>query len=153
MRLRAIEMTEELAKEVSSWKYGGEYSIYNLPSWEEMVRDKYSLCNAVKRNRYSVYVNDDNEIIGFVNLLDEGESVFFGIGVNPKYCSMGYGKEITRLAVEQSRVKYPNKPLILEVRTWNERAVSCYRSQGFEIIEKKVQETCLGIGEFYVMKL
>ena len=83
----------------------------------------------------------------------EGSKVFFGIGINPKYCNKGIEKRITKLALDKckSKSKYPNKPAILEVRTWNTRAVNCYKSQGFEIIEVKSQETCLGKGEFYVM--
>ncbi len=48
--------------------------------------------------------------------------------------------------------RFPNKPILLEVRTWNKRAISCYKSQGFEIIETKNQKTKIGFGEFYVMK-
>lgn len=152
MNLIECKMTEDQAKEISAWNYEGEYKIYNLPSWYEMVEEGYSLCDEKKRERFTAYINDSKEIIGFVNLLDEGESVFFGIGINPDYCSKGYGKEITKLALEKSSRKYPKKPVILEVRSWNERAISCYKSQGFEIVDKKIQETCLGVGEFYVMR-
>lgn len=152
MILKSNILTQSQAKEISMWKYEGEYQIYNLPDWNTMNKEKYSLCDDIKRKRFTAYTNEKNEIVGFTNLLDEGEYVFFGIGVNPKYCNNGFGKTITKLSIENCREKYPNKNIILEVRTWNKRAINCYESQGFKIIKVKKQETCLGKGEFYVME-
>lgn len=152
MELTAQKLSEEQAKEISKWKYSGEYSIYNLPSWYKMVEENYSLTDAVRRERYIGYVNKVGELVGFVNLLDEGDTVFFGIGINPNSCNKGIGKIITKLALMESEKRFPNKPVVLEVRTWNKRAVNCYKSQGFEIVETKQQETYIGFGEFYVMR-
>ena len=41
------------------------------------------------------------------------------------------------------------KPLHLEVRTWNKRAIRCYEAQGFKIIATKTQTTSLGTMSFY----
>ena len=152
MNLKADKLTEIQAKEISNWKYNGEYSIYNLPSWEKMLQENYSLCDDAKRERYMGFLNEDMKLVGFVNLLDQGDSVFLGIGVNPKVCGIGIGKLITNMALIESQNKFPNKPVVLEVRTWNKRAVSCYKSQGFRVISTKEQETKLGLGEFFVMK-
>ena len=152
MNLRAGNLTEIQAKEISNWTYNGDYSIYNLPPWEQMIQEKYSLSDDTKRERYIGFVNEHMELVGFVNLLDQGDSVFFGIGVNPKVCGIGLGKLITKMALIESQNRFPNKPVILEVRTWNKSAVSCYKSQGFKITATKQQETKLGFGEFYVMK-
>ena len=151
MKLTAQKLSEEQAKEISNWKYTGEYSVYNLPSWDKMIQENYSLTNNVKRERYIGYINEYGELVGFVNLLDEGDTVFFGIGIKPNYCSKGIGKVITKMALIESQNRFPNKPVILEVRTWNKRAVNCYKSQGFEIVEIKEQQTYIGFGEFYIM--
>ena len=87
MKLTAHKLSEEQVKEISNWKYTGEYSIYNLPSWDKMIKENYSLTDNVKRERYIGYINEDGELVGFVNLLDEGDTVFFGIGIKPNYCS------------------------------------------------------------------
>jgi len=152
MELTPQKISEEHAKEISSWEYPEEYSIYNLPSWDNMIKENYSLCDSIKRERFIGYINKKKELVGFVNLLDEGESVFFGIGVKPSYCNKGVGKAIINMALIESEKRFPNKPILLEVRTWNKRAISCYKSQGFEIIETKNQKTKIGFGEFYVMK-
>ncbi|WP_346917176.1 GNAT family N-acetyltransferase [Clostridium sp.] len=152
MELTPQKISEKYAKEISSWKYPEEYSIYNLPSWDNMIKENYSLCDSIKRERFIGYINKKKELVGFVNLLDQGESVFFGIGVKPNYCNKGVGKAITNMARIEGEKRFPNKPILLEVRTWNKRAISCYKSQGFEIIETKNQKTKIGFGEFYVMK-
>ena len=153
MRLLADKLSEEQAKELTSWHYPEEYSIYNLPSWEIIVQKNYSLADSIKREKYIGYMNDAGELVGFVNLsLTKEDTVFFGIGVNPKYCDMGIGKTITKMALIESQKRFPNKPVVLEVRTWNKRAINCYKSQGFEIIGTTQQETYAGEGEFYIMR-
>jgi len=37
------------------------------------------------------------------------------------------------ITYEISKKLYPDKPLYLEVRTWNIRAVKCYQKAGFRI--------------------
>lgn len=152
MKLTSHKLSEEHAKEISNWRYTGEYLIYNLPSWDIMVREKYSLTDTVKRERYIGYTNENAELVGFVNLLDEGDKVVFGIGINPNYCGKGIGKIITNKALIESQKRFTNKPVVLEVRTWNERAINCYKSQGFNIIKTKQQQTYIGFDEFYIMR-
>lgn len=77
--------------------------------------------------------------------------MFIGIGVNPQYCNQGYGRMILDTAYKISKELYPLKPLYLEVRTWNKRAINCYKKAGF-VIEKKLRKTTtIGEGEFYRM--
>lgn len=51
-----------------------------------------------------------------------------------------------------SKSLYPEKPLCLEVRTWNVRAVTCYEKAGFRIDDEPFSRTTLiGEGTFYRM--
>ncbi|CEN82400.1 acetyltransferase [[Clostridium] sordellii] len=152
MNLKSVKFTEELAKEVTTWKYEGDYEIYNLPSWDEVLKKQISLCREEKRKNFIGYVNEQNNLVGFVNLVDEEDSVFLGIGVKPKYCGVGIGKQIIKMSLDECKKRYKNKPIILEVRSWNKRAINCYESQGFKVINIKKQETYAGFGEFFVMK-
>lgn len=152
MNLKPVKFTEKLAKEITTWRYQGDYDIYNLPSWDEVIKKQISLCKKEKRDNFIGYLNEENELIGFVNLVDEEESIFFGIGVKPNYCGLGIGKQIMKMGLDECKNRYKNKPIVLEVRTWNKRAIKCYESQGFKIVDTKKQKTHLGEGEFFVMR-
>jgi ribosomal protein S18 acetylase RimI-like enzyme len=152
MKLAAYKLSEKQAKEISSWEYTGEYSIYNLPSWDKMLEENYSLTDTVKREEYIGFTNEEGELVGFVRLRDKNNAVSFGIGIKPIFCGKGIGKIIMKMALIESQKRFPNKTVVLEVRTWNTRAVNCYKSQGFEIVEMKQQQTRIGFGEFYVMQ-
>ncbi|MGN0977811.1 MAG: GNAT family N-acetyltransferase, partial [Faecousia sp.] len=53
---------------------------------------------------------------------------------------------------ELSKRRYPDKPLYLEVRTWNVRAVRCYEKAGFRIDGASFEQvTGMGPGTFYRM--
>lgn len=72
--------------------------------------------------------------------------------MRPDCCGRGYGQQMTRIARELSRSLFPGKPLYLEVRTWNTRAVRCYEKAGFRISGAPIRQTTgIGEGEFYHM--
>ena len=141
--------TEEEKYLITEWKYDGDYAIYNDEPYEEQKKKHFGFGNP-KNNFYSFY--DEDKLIGFINLYDEETEVFFGIGVNPEYCSQGYGQQMTKIAHLISNELFPHKPMYLEVRTWNIRAVKCYEKAGFHIVGEPIkQTTSLGEGEFYHM--
>ncbi len=141
--------TDSEKYEICEWKYSGEYAIYNNPSYGEQLEKGIGFANPLN-NFFSVY--DGSKLVGYFNLIDEDKEVFFGIGVNPELCDKGYGQEITKIACELSHDLYPGKPIYLEVRTWNMRAVKCYEKAGFEVVgDPIVQTTRIGEGTFYHM--
>lgn len=144
-----IEETEK--KTICSWKYDGAYAMYNLPSYEEMKQKQMGFCNPQKeQNFYTFY--DQDLLVGFVNILEEEQEVFIGIGANPFLCGEGYGQQMLRDAYQISKKMYPDKPLYLEVRSWNERAVKCYKRAGFLIDGAEFEQTTpIGTGIFYRM--
>ncbi len=151
LKLEYHVMTEEEKRAVCSWKYSGEYALYNLPPYEEMKAKKIGFMNPKSaKNYYSFY--DQDAYVGFVNILEEADEVFIGIGTNPNCCNRGYGQRMLQIAYEISRKLYPAKPLYLEVREWNKRAIHCYEKAGFAIDGAPYQlETNIGVGTFYRM--
>lgn len=143
------QTTENEKYEINDWKYSGDYAIYNNPPYEEQKKTGRGFANPAN-HFYSFY--DNEALIGFINLSDEGSEVFFGIGANPDYCSKGYGQQMTQTAWEISQQLFPGKPVYLEVRTWNKRAVRCYEKAGFHIVGDPIhQTTSAGDGVFYHM--
>ena len=59
---------------------------------------------------------------------------------------------ITKAACALSHELYPGKPLYLEVRTWNTRAVRCYEKSGFHSVGDPIEQTTpIGKGTFFHM--
>lgn len=141
--------TEEEKTAICEWRYDGEYAVYNSISYEEQVKAHRGFADP-KNNFYS-FLNG-TALIGYINLIEEEPAVRFGIGVNPAFCNRGYGSEITEKACELSHELYPGKPVYLEVRTWNTRAVRCYEKAGFSIVGEPILKTTpIGEGLFYRM--
>lgn len=144
-------LNEEEKKIICSWQYEGDYKIYNLPSYKEMKAKQFGFCNPASSKNYYAFYNQ-NLLVGFVNIVNEDKEIFIGIGVNPLCCNRGYGQQILKKAYEIAQIIYPNKPLYLEVRSWNQRAINCYLKAGFKIDgDEFVQKTSIGTGSFYRM--
>ena len=144
-------LTEQDKKEICSWKYENEYSIYTLPSYEEIKKLQTGFMNLEKGNNYRAFLTDD-QIVGYINLMEKETEVFIGIGVHPDCCGQGYGKKILDESIIISKELYPDKPLYLEVRTWNKRAIKCYQSAGFIIDGNAFERTTeIGKGIFFRM--
>lgn len=145
MGLTWRQMTDDDKRLICNWKYEGDYAIYNYPSYEEMKRNREGFMAPGTEHNWITFLDGD-ERVGFVNILEEATEVFIGIGVNPSLCGRHYGRRMLETAAQISGKRYPGKPLYLEVRTWNKRAVNCYQSAGFHI-EGNPYELITGIGK------
>lgn len=144
-------LSERAKREICGWKYPGEYGIYDLPSYEEMEAKHMGLLSKRAEDRYFGFW-EGNTLVGFVNLLEEPAQVFLGIGVRPDLCGKHYGQQMLSMAYDISKELYPQKPLYLEVRTWNTRAVTCYEKAGFHIDgQPYALTTTIGTGTFFRM--
>lgn len=144
-------LTDDDKRQICSWKYDDEYEIYNLPAYEEMKAQQVGFMNQKSEQNYLAF-SDSDTLVGFVNILEETTEVFIGIGVNPELCNQHYGREMLDLAYDISKNCYPDKPLYLEVRTWDTRAVKCYQPPGFQIDSEPYELTTgIGGGTFYRM--
>lgn len=144
-------LTDAEKCEICSWTYSGDYAVYNLPSCEVMKEKQIGFINPAREQNYRAFYDGDC-LIGFVNIKQEENEIFVGIGVKPELCSKGYGQCILHETYWISKVLYPDKQLYLEVRIWNKRAICCYQKAGFEIEgEPFEQRTGSGVGIFYRM--
>ena len=144
-------LSEDAKRQICAWKYGGEYDLYNLPAYEEMQVRQIGFMNPQREKNYYGFWGE-SILVGFVNILEEKEEVFIGIGVNPDLCNKHYGQRMLLITYEISKKLYPDKPLYLEVRTWNIRAVKCYQKAGFRIDGQAYELTTgIGTGTFYRM--
>lgn len=95
---------------------------------------------------------DKTVLVAFVNILEKDTQVFIGIGVNPAHCGKHYGRRILEEAYHISKRLHPEKPLYLEVRSRNMRAIMCYKNAGFHIDGEQYElTTAIGSGTFFRM--
>ena len=80
------------------------------------------------------------------------ECVFLGVGLKPSLCGQGLGRTLMEIVKQQCEKKYPGKKIVLEVRSFNERAIKCYRRAGFSVVDTYSKDTTLGYGEFLRME-
>ena len=144
-------MTEAEKFLICDWKYPGEYALYNTAPYAEDLKRRTGFAYPAFIG-FSFY--DGGTLIGFTCLWEEEKAVMLGIGVAPEACGRGYGQRMIQTTCGISAERYPGKPLYLEVRTWNKRAVACYQKAGFIIVgDPFTQNTGLGEGVFYRMVL
>lgn len=144
-------LTNAHKQEICQWQYEGDYAVYNLPSYEIMVERKTGFMHPERMQNFHGF-SENGQLIGFVNILEEPNEIFIGIGVRPEKCGQGYGRRILSQTIQIAHEKYPDKPLYLEVRTWNQRAIRCYEHAGFTIVtEPYMKTTGSGKGMFYKM--
>ena len=150
-QLKYRVLTEEDKQQICAWEYTGEYKIYDLPSYDMMKAQKKGFMDPENEKNYFAF-RDGDVLVGFVNISEEDTEVFIGIGVNPVLCGKHYGRRMLEEAYHISKRLYPEKPLYLEVRTWNMRAVMCYKNAGFHIDgEQHELTTRIGTGTFFRM--
>ncbi len=151
MALTHGPLTEEDKRAICAWAYPGEYALYNLPPYEEMQAKQRGFCHPERESSYLVF-REAGELAGFVNIREEESSVFIGIGVHPDRCGQGLGQRILQETAMIAHERHPGKPLYLEVRTWNIRAIRCYEKAGFRIDGDAFEQlTGNGKGTFYCM--
>ena len=61
-------LSEDAKRQICAWKYGGEYDLYNLPSYEEMQVRQIGFMNPKSEKNYYGFW-DESILVGFVNIL------------------------------------------------------------------------------------
>jgi [ribosomal protein S18]-alanine N-acetyltransferase len=153
MKLRIVDFTETYAKEICDWKYDSEYSIYNYPAWDKISNEKWGITTEEKRkNQFTAVIDDCNCLCGYIRLLNKNEYILIGIGLKPSLCGQGLGNALMEIVKQQCKKIYPGKKNVLEVRSFNERAIKCYKRAGFHVAEIYKKDTPIGYGEFVKME-
>lgn len=148
------KFTEENAKTVCSWKYEQEYSVYNFPEWETVKEQRWDIADAVNRKAaYFAVLDENSEFCGYFLFRFHQNIVTLGLGIRPELCGKGHGAEFLALILNEFRARYPEQTLELEVRSFNKRAIRCYRHAGFQDVKSYFKETPMGADTFLQMRL
>lgn len=153
MKLILEELTESYAKQICSWKYSDEYSIYNYPEWSKICSEKWAITIDEKRKiEFSALVDDYYSLCGYIRLINKDDYVLIGVGLKPTLCGQGLGSTVMEIVKQQCKKIYGDKKIVLEVRSFNERAIKCYAKAGFKVVDTYAKDTPIGYGEFVRME-
>ncbi|GLI57228.1 N-acetyltransferase [Propionigenium maris DSM 9537] len=145
-------LSEEQAKEICTWRYEGEYAVYNFPEWSEIVKNRWGLSTQDGRKSQYVAIDLNNEFVAYGRIFTVNDQVFLGVGVKPIKCGNGMGSIIMIKLIEEAQSRYRDEKIFVEVRDFNKRAKRCYESIGFRVIDKYWKNTLFGGDNFYLLK-
>lgn len=136
----------EIANE---WKYDGIYSFYDMTADPE---DYEGFVNADLRNKNDNYEVLENEnLIGFFCVIREGASIEIGLGMRPDLCGKGKGRQFLKQILAFIERNYEFDKLIMNVASFNQRAIKVYHSCGFLDSELIKRSSNGGIYEFLTL--
>lgn len=147
------EMNLKAAEQICSWKYEPPYDVYNYMSFDEAIRNNAAIVDADNSEKYLCFWND-GILAAYASFTEKEEKIFIGIGLAPQFCGKGLGEYYLQKAVEKACETFAEKEIWVQVRSWNKRAVLCYRKCGFiEKYSKIINDRSGKKTEFVFMKL
>ena len=123
-------MNSDAAKQICGWQYELPYSVYNYISYEDALEKQTAITKAENAGNYLCFWNNDT-LIAYTSVLFKDEKVFIGIGIAPQFCGQGLGEFYLDKTVLEAQKRYADKEIWVQVRSWNECAIKCYRKCGF----------------------
>ena len=150
MELVFQPLTQIHALEIANdWKYDDIYSFYDMTAdaedYEEFIDE--DLRN--KNDHYEALKN--NELIGFFCVIQENSSIEIGLGMRPDICGKGNGKQFVKQIIDFIEQNYKFDKLIMNVASFNQRAIKVYRSCGFLDSEITNRSSNGGVYEFLTL--
>jgi len=154
MTFKLDNLTEDYAKQICSWKYESKYSIYNFPAWNVIAKQHWAIAIETKRqNEFRAITNELGTLCGYIRLVNNNDCILVGLGLKPSLCGQGFGNDFMEILKNECKRRYNNNnKIVLEVRSFNKRAINCYNKAGFKIVEIYNKNTLIGYDEFVKME-
>lgn len=124
-------MNEYAVKNLCSWNYPQPYDTYNFMSYEEAVQSNAAILNKKNWDNYLCFW-ENNVLTAYIKFYIYSKKLMIGIGLSPEMCGKGLGGFYLKKGIDEANKRYPDKALWVQVRSWNQRAISCYESCGFK---------------------
>lgn len=158
MKYNIGQMTHKQAIEITTWKYEGDYSIYNMDNSEEEIQE---LLNGT----YYSAIDEQNNLFGFycfgssaqvpigreLGAYDASDVLDIGLGMRPYLCGRGMGYEFLRQGMDFAVKQFDIKSFRLTVAAFNKRGIKVYERVGFKKVSSFERKTDNGSIVFDVM--
>lgn len=141
-QIHALEIANE-------WKYDDIYSFYDMTA---DVEDHEEFIDEDLRDQNDHYeVLENNGLFGFFCVIQANTSIEIGLGMRPDICGKGKGKQFVKQIIDFVEHNYKFDKLIMNVATFNQRAIKVYHSCGFKDLEITKRSSNGGVYEFLTL--
>jgi ribosomal-protein-alanine N-acetyltransferase len=128
MKLEISAATPAGFSERAEWRYEAPFDLYD--------EDGKPVKNP---ERFFEARDESGALVGFYYFERSGPTVKFGLGLRPDLTGRGLGLEFVEAGIEFARERFRPRRIVLEVFSFNERAVKVYERAGFEITGRRIQ--------------
>ena len=153
-------MSEGDASAILSWRYEGQYAVYNLQG--DLESDDELLD---QRSPHYAVRDEQGELIGFFGfgssasveehdtpyLFSKDGTILVGLGLRPDLTGKGLGEVFVKAGLDFAYHEFVPRRFRLFVLSWNARAIRLYEKVGFRQVRTFLQKNIHGENEFIEM--
>lgn len=130
-------MTIDEAVDVASWRYSGDWSVYDLSTPQPIIDNLASYRS----------VASGNEVVGFyctgvearvAGMVDVPAILDVGMGMHPELVGRGNGARFGEVVLRDLEARHSGVTLRAVVQSWNERSLTLTHRLGFQPVGKLV---------------
>ena len=148
VRFEILQMHEEEAQVIATWRYEPPYSFYDADA--DAGDLALLLRKECREGRYfSAFA--DGALVGFFEFKSDGDIVVIGLGLRPDLTGRGLGLSFVEAGMAFAREQFGPTRFQLSVATFNKRAVRVYERAGFLPLRTFDQPTHGGVFPFLEM--
>lgn len=115
-----VPATEATFRTMEAWRYEPPYSFYD--------GDVDPVLNP---ERFYAALDENGALVGNFYFEEKGDALEVGLGLRPDLVGHGLGLAFVRAGVEFGRERFHPARVILNVASFNERAIKVYERAGF----------------------
>ncbi len=129
------KLSSDEKRSIGRWRYSGAYAAFNYA----MENGGWIDCYCTSKDAPCYSCKKDGVIVGVFLFIPEKNNEF-RVLVNPEMLNRGYGKKITRKAIEIGFQELQYRGISLIVRKEHEVAISLYRQMGFRVVGETIEK-------------
>jgi [ribosomal protein S18]-alanine N-acetyltransferase len=150
-------ITPEDARDISRWRYGEPYSVYDGdPTSVDSLLEPRFLYHSVydERGQLAGYFcfGEDARVAAGRELYEREPALDIGLGMRPDLAGRGLGEEFVHAGLTYAKEAYAPQTFRLTVASFNRRAIRVYERAGFEKLETFGAPTREGGREWVLMR-
>ncbi|CAM4277762.1 GNAT family acetyltransferase [Streptococcus penaeicida] len=125
-----MPLTQHSAEIIAKdWQYPAPYDFYDLAADPE---DYAEIMDPELRQNSYFQVIRNGILFGFASFEKQGSELEIGLGMAPKWTGQSHGAAFLKAIEEYAQANYQAQTLVLNVATFNSRAIKCYENLGYQ---------------------